>query len=174
MLKLALRNILRQRTRTALTLCAIGLGVASLILSGGFVQDILLQLREATIRSQLGHLQVYKAGSFASGGQRPFDFLIETPAQIDAVVRTLPQLVAQGKRLNFSGLISNGRGELPILAQGVEAEAETKIGSAMTLLSGRNLKSTDHSAIVIGEGLASAMKLKVDDSVNLVVNTREG
>jgi len=174
MLKLALRNILRHRMRTALTLCAIGLGVASLILSGGFVQDILLQLREATIRSQLGHVQIYKAGNFASGGQRPFDFLIEKPAEVDAVVRALPQVVAQGKRLNFSGLISNGHGELPILAQGVEPEPEAKIGSAMTFLSGRNLKPTDRSAIVIGEGLASAMKLKIDDSVNLVVNTREG
>ncbi len=64
MLKIALRNIVRQRARTALTLAAIALGVASLVLSGGFVADILLQLREATIRSQLGHLQIYKQGQF--------------------------------------------------------------------------------------------------------------
>ena len=90
MLKLALRNILRQRLRTGLTLAAIALGVASLVLSGGFVEDILLQLREATIRSQLGHLQVYKQGQFASGGQHPYDFLIENPNPIERVVDAVP------------------------------------------------------------------------------------
>ena len=68
MFKLALRNVLRQQTRTALTLAAIGLGVAGLILGGGYVEDILVQLREATIHSQLGHLQVYKTGQYASAG----------------------------------------------------------------------------------------------------------
>ena len=47
MLKLALRNLLRQHARTGLTLAAISLGVASIVLSGGFVEDILIQLREA-------------------------------------------------------------------------------------------------------------------------------
>ena len=53
-----------------LTLAAIALGVASLVLGGGFVDDILLQLREATIHSHLGHLQVYKIGQFAIERQR--------------------------------------------------------------------------------------------------------
>ena len=74
MLMFALRNVLRQRTRTTLTLAAIALGVVSLILAGGYVEDTLVQLREATIKSRLGHLQVYKAGLYASGGQRPFDY----------------------------------------------------------------------------------------------------
>ena len=90
MLKLALRNILRQRARTGLTLTAIALGVASLVLSGGFVEDILLHLREATIRSQLGHLQVYKHGQFASGGQHPYDFLIDNPDAIERAVDAVP------------------------------------------------------------------------------------
>jgi putative ABC transport system permease protein len=48
-LTLALRNIFRHKGRTALTLAAIVLGVAGLVVSGGFVEDIFVQLREATI-----------------------------------------------------------------------------------------------------------------------------
>ena len=72
MITLALRNVLRQRMRTALTLGAVALGVASLVLAGGYVEDALVQLRESTIKSRLGHLQIYKAGLYESGGQRPF------------------------------------------------------------------------------------------------------
>jgi putative ABC transport system permease protein len=174
MFKLGLRNILRQRTRAGLTLAAIALGVASLVLSGGFVEDILLQLREATIRSQLGHLQVFKRGYSASGGHQSFDFLIEHRDEIEHLVDTLPGVVARAERLSFSGLISNGRGELPILGEGVEPEREAGIGSAISMLAGRQLTSEDEFGIMVGEGLSSAFKLRVGDSVNLLLNTREG
>lgn len=174
MLKLALRNIFRQRSRTALTLAAVALGVASLILSGGFIEDILVQLREATIRSQLGHIQVYRKGYWESGGQQPLDFLIEKPELAERALEGLPGAALHTRRLNFSGLLTNGNGSLPILGEGVEPDREARIGSAMTILSGHALASTDEFGILLGEGLAKAMQLKIGDSVNLVLNTREG
>ena len=173
-LNFALRNVMRQRTRTALTLAAIALGVASLLLSGGYVEDLLIQLREATIHSRLGHLQVYKAGAHASGGQRPFDYLIEDAGEVDKALAAIPGVVANGRRLAFSGLLSNGRGDLPIIGEGVEPAAESQIGTAVTLLSGRRLTLQDRYAVMVGEGLANAMKLKIGDSVNLVLSTRDG
>src|SRR6266550_1167329 len=174
MLKLALRNILRQRARTSLTLTAIALGVASLVLSGGFVEDILLHLREATIHSQLGHLQVYKHGQFASGGQHPYDFLIDNPDAIERAVDAVSGVVARADRVSFSGLISNRRGELPILGEGIEPEREASIGSAISMLAGRRLAADDDFGIMVGEGLANALKLKVGDSVDLLLTTRKG
>ena len=58
MFKLAIRNIFRHKVRTSLTLGAIMFGVMALTLSGGFIEDVFIQLREATIHSQLGHIQV--------------------------------------------------------------------------------------------------------------------
>jgi putative ABC transport system permease protein len=174
MLKLAFRNIFRQRTRTGLTLAAIVFGVASLVLSGGFVEDILLQLRESTIHSELGHLQVYKRGQFASGGHHPFDFLIDNPELIERAVDTLPGVLVHANRLSFSGLISNGRGELPVLGEGIEIGPEARIGSAISVLAGRQLATGDAFGIMVGEGLANTLKLKIGDSVNLLLTTREG
>ena len=62
LLSIAVRNLTRQRTRALLTLASVGFGVASLILAAGFIDDILLQLRDATIHSQLGHFQVFAPG----------------------------------------------------------------------------------------------------------------
>src|SRR5438046_2235082 len=152
MLRIALRNLMRQRARAGLTLAAIALGVASLVLSGGFVADILAQLREATIRSELGHLQIFREGQFASAGQRPFDFLIDDASAIDRALDRLPGVVAHGRRLAFTGLIDNGRAELPIIGEGVSPESEARIGSALTMLSGRALATGDRYGIVLGEG----------------------
>lgn len=79
MVKLAFRNIFRQRVRTAITLAAITFGVAGLILAGGFVRDIFFQLGEALIHSQSGHLQIVKSGFFTYGSRSPEKFLIAAP-----------------------------------------------------------------------------------------------
>ena len=82
--------------------------------------------------------------------------------------------MAQARRLSFSGLISNGRGELPVWGEGIEPEPESRIGSALSMLQGRRLSGSDRFAILVGEGLAQALKVNVGDSVNLVVSTRDG
>ncbi len=64
MVAVALRNVIRQKAHTAMTLAAIVFGVAGLILAGGWVNDIFVQLAEALIHSQSGHLQVYKSGFY--------------------------------------------------------------------------------------------------------------
>ncbi len=100
--------------------------------------------------------------------------MIDHPEGIDRVVDAVPGVVARAERLSFSGLISNGRGELPILGEGVEPAPEAKIGSAISMVAGRPLAPGDEFAIVVGEGLANALKLKIGDSVNLLLTTREG
>lgn len=77
LVKLALRNILRQRVRTAITLAAIIFGVTGLILSGGFVQDIFVQLGEGIIQSETGHVQVFRKGFREEGSRKPDRYLVD-------------------------------------------------------------------------------------------------
>src|SRR5215471_11103387 len=105
MLDLALRNVLRHRLRSAMTLAAIVVAVAGLILSGGFVEDIFLQLGEAVIHSQSGHLQVAKKGYFTEGSRQPEKYLIADPATLGRRVGSLEGIDDVMARLSFSGLI---------------------------------------------------------------------
>lgn len=69
MLKLSLRNILRQKIHTTMSLISIICGVVGIILAGGWVNDIFIQLGEALIHSQSGHIQIYKQGYFHEGSR---------------------------------------------------------------------------------------------------------
>ncbi|HYR05071.1 MAG TPA: ABC transporter permease, partial [Gallionella sp.] len=89
MFKLAFRNIFRNRSRTALTLAAIITGVAAIIVSGGFVQDIFVQLRESTIHSRLGHLQIFRKGYLEYGQRDPSRYLITQSKQVEDTVRAI-------------------------------------------------------------------------------------
>lgn len=174
MLRLAARNLLRQKFRTAVTLAAIVFGVTGLILSGGFVQDIFIQLGEAVIHSQLGHLQVSRKGFFAQGTRSPEKYLIEGPDGLRAQIASGPSVKETMARISFAGLLNNGRTDLAVIGEGIEPDQEARLGSALRISSGRQLKTSDTFGALVGYGVAAALKLEPGSRVTLVANTPEG
>jgi putative ABC transport system permease protein len=174
MLKLAFRNIFRQKLRTGVTLAAISFGVIALILSGGFVQDVYEQLGEALIHSQSGHLQVSRSGFHEHGTRTPERFLIAEPAPLKQMLLKHSQVEDVMARVNFSGLINNGRTDWPVIGEGVEPEKEAKLGTHIRIVDGQQLRERDQHGVLLGEGVARAMKLRPGDFVTLLVNTAEG
>ncbi len=174
MLKLALRNVFRQKSHTAMTLAAIMGGVAALILAGGWVNDIFVTLSEALIHSQSGHLQVSKAGFFAAGSHAPEKYLIANPPAIKQRIAAETGVDSVMARLNFSALLNNGRSDLPIMGEGVEPGQEAILGSSISITAGRQLADGDAFGIMLGYGVAQGLKLKPGDHVTLLANTLEG
>ena len=172
--KLALRNIFRQRIRSVVTLVAIVFGVTGLILSGGFVKDIFVQLGEAIIQSETGHVQVFRVGFREQGTRQPDRYLIEDPAPHAARIKTSLLVREVSSRLSFSGLINNGRSDLPIVGEGIEPDKEAQLGSFLKMVSGRPLTDSDGFGVIVGEGLATSLALHVGDQVTLLVNTAGG
>jgi len=174
MLKLAFRNLFRQRLRTAITLVAVAFGVTMLILSGGFVEDMFNQLRESTIHSRLGHIQIYKAGYPERGRSDPFHYLIQNPEPLEAQLAAVHHVLRVMTRLQFSAVLNNGRTDLPVEGAGVEADKERELGSAVTWVAGGPLSDKDVDGIVLGEGVAKALRLKPGDQATLMLTTPDG
>ncbi|MHB1231451.1 MAG: ABC transporter permease [Burkholderiales bacterium] len=174
MWKLALRNVLRHKARTGMTLLAIIAGVVGLILSGGFVHDIFTQLGEALIHSQSGHVQLSRAGYFEHGARSPEKYLITEPEPIRKEIAAMAGVDDVMGRIYFAGLLNNGRSDLPIVGEGVEASREARLGSGMVISAGRKLEDKDKNGMMVGYGVAHALKLKPGDWATLVMNTADG
>lgn len=174
MWKLALRNVLRHKARTGMTLLVINAGVVGLILSGGFVHDIFTQLGEALIHSQSGHIQLSRAGYFECGARSPEKYLIADPEPIRKEISAMPDVDDVMGRIYFAGLLNNGHTDLPIVGEGVEASREARLGSGMVISAGRKLEDKDEHGMMVGYGLAHALKLKPGDWATLVMNTADG
>lgn len=116
--RLAARNLWRQKARTGMALGAVAFGVAALVLSGGFVQDIYVQLGEAIIHSHSGHLQVAKAGYFTAGSRSPEKFLIADVEAQKQRAAAHPEVQNVMARLSLTGLLSNGRSDVPVVGEG--------------------------------------------------------
>lgn len=172
--RLAIRNVIRQKVRSSVTLTAIVLGVAGLILAGGFVKDIFFQLGEAVIHSQTGHIQVFNDGFLERGTRYPERFILGDPAGIAESLRSISDVTEVSARLNFSGLLNNGRRDLAVIGEGIEADKEARLGTYLRLLSGRQLTTDDSFGIMLGQGVAATLGLLPGDTVTLLMNSAEG
>ena len=173
-LQLAWRNVLRHKGRTATTVAAVTFGVAALVLSQGFVEDLYIQLAEAIIHSQTGHLQLAKEGYFVHGAHQPDKYLVADPEGDKRRFASLPEVADVMARLSFSGLLSNGRADYAILGEGIEPDKEAALGTVLKISAGRRLAESDRYGAFIGHGVAQALKLKPGDRAILVANTSGG
>ena len=146
-INLALRNILRQKLRSGVTLMAVAFGVVGLILAGGFIQDIFIQLGEAIIHSQTGHLQVFKKDFIDKGTRSPERFMIENPAELEARIAQIQGVDAVMGRMYFSGLLNNGKRDFAIIGEGLEADKEARLGTLVMITEGRHLRAADTDGI---------------------------
>lgn len=171
---LGLRNILRNRRRTLLTALAIVSGVAGIIVFGGFIEFTFQGLREGTIRTQLGHVQIFREGYSEKGIANPAAYLIADPQRVEAALAGLPFVLAVTRRLSFSGLISNGNRTVTCRVVGVMPEREAELAAFDTVLQGRQLDANMPDGAVIGKDLAKALNAHVGDNLTILVTAVDG
>lgn len=172
--RLALRSMLRNPRRTALTYFAMMVGVVGVMLFGGFASYTFVALREETIRSGMGHLQVYRTGYSENAVAEPERYLIADFASAERTIREVPGVRAVGGRLGFSGLISTGERTLSCVAECSVPERETHLTSRPRIIAGQTLRTNGQSGVVIGSELARALQVKVGGSVTLLTTTPTG
>ncbi len=174
--KIALLNVLRNRRRSILTLLAIQVAVVSLILFAGFVASMFDGMRENMIRSQLGHLQIYKSGFNQYGHIEPEKYLLtpEDVTKITRIVHTLPDVELMTPRLNFSGLLTNSNQSIAVVGIGIDPDEESLLSSAITITKGEDLFSQDQDGALLGEGLFNALNTNIGDYLTLLSSTTDG
>lgn len=171
---LALRNVARQRRRSALALLAVIFGVTSYILAAGFIDWTLWSMREDTIRSQTGHFQVARKGFTDSGAADPWAFLIEKGRPIETILREHRAVIQVAPRIAYTGLISLGDATLSFVGEGVDPAKEGDLGRAVQIVDGGALDAADPRGVILGQGLATNLGAKVGDTVVVVATTRSG
>src|SRR3954466_7352097 len=171
--KLALRNVFRNRRRSAITLLVIVFGAVGLILFGGYKAITFHGLRESTIRNRLGHLQVYKAGFERAEAKKPLEYGLEDVAQLRRAIHADKRVRMNTARITLMGLVSNGDKSETFMATGVEPK-EDKAMNAQHLVSGTELPGNEPDAIIIGRGLAASMHAKPGDYLTLMSTTASG
>ena len=183
--RLALRNLLRQQRRTALTLLVVVAGFLALSLAGGFMAQTFQGLSDGAIRGGLGHLQILPPGALDGDEAQSMEKALPNGEALAATLRRDPAVAEVLPRIQFMGLLSNGPRSVAFLGTAVDpvleprhmATAEAlKDGAKAPGGAGSRWLSADPAAreVLLGVGLARAMGATVGSSLTLMSTTRDG
>jgi putative ABC transport system permease protein len=173
---LALRNVFRDRARTAVALCAIAFGCAALIVNGGIIEDIFEELREDAIRGRHGHIQIYRNGYSDGHLKDPGRFLIPAPEaeRVVALVRTLDHVERVTRQREFSGMVASRDRYVAFVGLGVEPGEDAGFSRHTLMRQGEPLAADDPYGMICGLGLAERFGGAPGDVVTLMTNTETG
>lgn len=177
--KFAFLNLFRHKRRTLSTLAAIMLGGISIFLYGGFIDYSFWILKEQTIRTNIGHVQIYDQNYFETSNKNKS--LIENYRTLKEAILKEPELAQEistlSGQLEFSGVISQYESETSsyFAALGVEPLPALKLGAFDRLIVGSDLSRVKTNEITLGSGLAKTLNARYGDWLDvLVVNTQGG
>lgn len=173
MLRLALRNLLRNLRRTVALVLTVALGTGALFLFHGFNNGIMNQYRDNTIHARYGHGQIQTKGYGDRVYERPWDHWIQQAWDLEKQLRALPGVRQVFPRVEFPALISNGRITVSGKGQGVDGEEEASFFNTLNFVAGKNLTS-ESRGIVLGLGLARGLGVAPGDAVTVMARGAGG
>ena len=174
LISLSVRNIFRNGRRTAITVFSIVIGFAAMACFGGFIEFSFEGLRENTIRTQLGHLQIYAHGYWKKRVSDLESVLIADPDEVMERIADLPGVATVTPRLSFSGLGSTGNATVNMSVIGVDPEGEQDFSDFEILVEGRTLEPDDPEAGLIGEELRNGLGAEIGDWVTVLTSSFDG
>lgn len=174
-LSLALRNLLRNRRRSLMTLFAMVLGLMAVLLFGGYIRAIAYGMQSDYV-ARTGHLQIQHKGYFLYGNGNPAAYGIRDYERVLALVKSdpvlAPMVVVATPTLQFGGIAGNFAAGVSrtIYANGIVVEDQDRMREwndygLRDVRIRLTLSGTPPDSAVIGTGVARVLHLCVELNV---------
>lgn len=169
LLKLAWRNLWRNRRRTLLVVMAMGMMMSFLVMYDGMLFGFESAVYGNAIKLSGGNIQIRANGYEDSYSPNP---MLPLGNGLDAVqaAESQPGVEVALRHANTGGLVTNRAGAFSVSINGIEPEKEAPVNPIFQeefLLDGRLLKGDDEDVIFIGKGLADAMEIGIGDRITM-------
>ncbi|HEU4428221.1 MAG TPA: FtsX-like permease family protein [Myxococcota bacterium] len=162
-LRLAWRNIFRNKRRTALTLAAAVFAVVLLVHMIALTTGVHERMIEDNVRMHAGHLQLTGAGYLED---RTLERFVEWTPQLAAAIDGTRGVAAAAPRVNGFALLSNGPASQGTLLLGVDPDREALVSTwPQRVVSGAFLGGAPTREILLGERLAETLGVELGDEV---------
>ena len=171
MLRLAWRNVWRNRRRSLINVASLAAGLAAIIMGQSLLRSLQLQLVEKATGTFTGHVRVQRAD--VDEPKFP-DKYMEDPEPAAKLLEADPRIAVWGRRIHLTGLVSGPSNSVGALICGVEPEKESRITDMATYIKeGRYLK-TGEKGIVMGRKIAGRLDVRLGEKVVLMAQAADG
>jgi len=169
--RIAIRDLGRNKRRSALTLVAVMMGLALVIALHAFEMGAIQGSIDDNIRIQTGHVQVRAASYEQDKVSLKWEDLLEEPQGLAAQALALAEVRAAAPVLWASGILNTVEESVGVRVFGIDPLSEIEAPFREGLVAGEFLAPDDRSGVLISQRLADNLGLAVDDNVSLLINT---
>jgi ABC-type lipoprotein release transport system permease subunit len=164
-LQLAWRNIWRNRRRSLITMASVMFAVILAIIMKSMITGVWGKMIQDVVSFSSGYIQIHKKGYWA---EQSIDNAFSSDSVLFQTLNRNAAITSWSPRLESFSLASVGEKTKGVLIHGIDPDKEnagTKLASKIK--AGNYLQPTDH-AVMVAEGLAQHLKLKLHDTLILL------
>lgn len=171
-LKIAFRNVFRQKRRTILTALTMFGGFILSAISIGWADGTYSYTIDMFTRNRLGHIQIHKEGYL----DRPSLYkTVDDYKTIGGKIISIDGIEAWAPRLYSAGLASVGEKTAGVRIIGIDTALEEKATRfSKKIIEGKNFSDTPSKEAILGKGLAEILKAKIGDEIVIVSQAADG
>ena len=173
-LKMSLRNLARNKRRTALSAIAIAMGTALLLMMSATIRGEMRGAIDLNINLRTGHLQVHTQDYKDANMSLKRVDMIESPSEISRQIEEIAQVKAASPRLGASGILAFKNETIGVQILGIDPPSATNAPFQDGLVAGEFLTADDREGVLIGLPLAENLNLNPGDTIDLIINTSDG
>lgn len=175
--KFALRNVLRNRRRSLVTIALIAVGAAAILATQGFSHHTNKMILERTINST-GGIIISHADFFKRDEEKALEMGLSDYPSIISSLKANSSIKHVLPSIHFNGMISNGDKTVIFYGIGRNALYFHRDDAEINFVSGVPLSMkpdpNKEPEIILGKDLAKSLKAAVGDSLTLMSTTANG
>jgi len=169
---IAVRNLLRNRRRSAITAGGTAFAIVAYVSLFGYFDGFSEQLIDNATRYVTGHVQIERAGFRRDLAP---ELALDNPRPLLEVLRQAPNVEAAAPRVQTQALASSANKSEGIMLFGVDPVAERKLTFIhRTIVQGSALEAGRDRDIVLGRKLAEKLGLRLGEKVIVMAPTAGG
>jgi putative ABC transport system permease protein len=171
-LKIAWKNVWRSKGRSMVVMGSIVVGIWALIFGTGFMNGFMESYMADVINHDVSNVQVHHPEF-----KRDFDIKMYIPNGDEKAAEVLKwqEVKSTTTRVIVNGMIASSRKGSGVQIRGIDVEKEASVTRLDSLVKeGAYFEGIKRNPIVIGEKLASELKVKLRSKVVLTFNDAEG
>jgi putative ABC transport system permease protein len=161
-ISIAVRNMLRNKKRSLITLSAVSFGLAALIFLRGFVFGAQRQMVENITTSLTSDAQIVPKALENIYNTNGY---IEDPEAIRKILKDEPRLEAYAERVIAGGIVSSATNSIATFIVGFDPAMETAIRSRRVVEKGRLMTAEDVHGAAIGDTMRDILGAQIGDKI---------
>lgn len=171
-LKLAWRNIWRNKRRSALTMAAISFAVMAAVSMRGLQIGTYELNIDNSVSIYSGYIQIQHPEYYASPSLR---HSFNPDKKLISYINTNPHIIAFSRRINADGLISSGENTFGAMLTGIQPDAELKVTTMLDKVNdGEIFIRPDTYDILVGYKLLQNLKVRIGDEIIILAQGLDG